>query len=115
MNPWPTNEKLFDEIRTVVGTGLATGKLTIDYCAAQLGISRRTLQRRLDEHSVTFSSFVNEYRLELAKRLLGDNNLAIAEIAVRLGYSSTSNFGRAFQRSTGITPSQFRSESGIDQ
>ena len=76
--------------------------------AAVMGVSVRTLQRRLAEHGVDFSSIVERTRFEAAMRLMADRSIGLLEIALDLGYSDLSSFSRAFRRWTGVSPGRFR-------
>ena len=60
--------------------------------ARQLGMSHRTLARRLALEGLTFSQIVEELKIDLAKRYLQDDNLPISQIAWLLGYSEVSAF-----------------------
>jgi len=56
-----------------------------------------------------FSTFINDYRVEEAKKLLlDDEKLPITHIALSAGFNSTTTFNRSFSRSTGLTPKEFR-------
>ena len=79
-----------------------------DAVALAMKMSGRTLQRRLEEEGVRFSSLVDEVRERLARRLLREPTLALAEIAYRLGFSDLATFSRAFKRWTGVPPGAFR-------
>jgi len=68
----------------------------------------RTLQRRLAEERMTFSMICNDARMEIATSMLQEANTDMRNIALRLGYSTQSNFGRAFLQWTGVTPGEFR-------
>lgn len=57
---------------------------------------------------VNFSAYLNEYRIEKAKKLLADTNGGIREISAACGYSDPNYFARAFKRITGVTPSDYR-------
>ena len=57
--------------------------------------------------------FVNQIRLALAKQMLANRHLPIADIALSTGFSSQSNFSRAFRGATGMTPRDFRSSSAV--
>ncbi|MGI2801228.1 helix-turn-helix domain-containing protein, partial [Photobacterium damselae] len=74
--------------------------------ASYLGISFRTLNRRLAEAETSYRSILQEYRLEKALNLLNNDKINMAEIAFRLGFSDLSTFSRAFKRWTGECPSK---------
>jgi AraC-like DNA-binding protein len=101
-----------EEIRAFARTTLATGHCTIERCAARLEASARTIQRRLNEHGLRFSEIVEEERVEAAKRALTATGHSLSDIALNLGYSDQSSFGRAFKRWTGSTPQGFREKGG---
>ena len=71
-------------------------------------MSERTLARRLLREGLTLTRVLGELKLELAKRYLLDENLAISEIAWLLGYREASAFTHAFHRWFGKTPSEMR-------
>jgi AraC-like DNA-binding protein len=108
----PLRGRLADSLRA----GLAAGKSpSIEAAAETLGLTPRTLQRRLAERDTSFQAEVNTLRCALAKDLLrGDPALGLAEIATRLGFADVANFHRAFKSWTGITPSQWR-DAGREQ
>lgn len=76
--------------------------------AARLHLSTRTLKRRLAEENVTFGALLDEVRQRDSQQLLRDPQRSIEEIAQRTGYADPSNFRRAFQRWTGLSPSAYR-------
>jgi AraC-like DNA-binding protein len=80
--------------------------------AQVLGMSRRTLARRLAEENLTFSDVLDRMRADLAKHYLEDPNFSISEIAWRLGFQEVAAFTTAFKRWTGVTPTQMRTQSG---
>ncbi len=87
---------------------LPAGEVTIDYLATELGVSRRTLQRRLAERETSFMQLLSEVRADLAARYLSDKRLGITEIAFLLGYSDPASFSTAFKGWYGTSPSDFR-------
>ncbi|WP_409201374.1 helix-turn-helix transcriptional regulator [Paracoccus aurantius] len=87
-----------------------TGPLSLKRVARHAGTSPRSLQRHLESRSLTFRLLVDEVRLQVASTLLRQTDLPAQEIAERLGYSTPSNFTRAFCRWTGQTPRQFRGD-----
>jgi AraC-like DNA-binding protein len=98
-----------EQVEAYVRGALASGQCSVDGCAAQLGTSARTLQKRLARMDVKFSDLVQNERIKLAKQALLRSNHSLSEIAFRLGYSEQTSFGRAFKRTTGLTPQAFRS------
>ncbi|MFO0694667.1 MAG: AraC family transcriptional regulator [Polyangiales bacterium] len=76
--------------------------------ARRLGMSERSLRRRLKSEGASFPDLVREAMSELARRLLREPSSSIQETAYRLGFSDVSSFHRAFKRWTGTTPSEFR-------
>jgi AraC-like DNA-binding protein len=76
--------------------------------ARQLGMSVRTLGRRLGREGTTFSSVLDQLRHELALRYVGTRELALTEVAFRLRFSHAEAFYRAFKRWTGQTPLAYR-------
>lgn len=86
----------------------SAGAPTADAVALAMKMSGRTLQRRLEDEGVRFSSLVDEVRERVARRLLKDPALALAEIGYRLGFSDLATFSRAFKRWTGVPPGAFR-------
>tara|TARA_Y100001960_G_scaffold157826_1_gene165954 strand:+ start:70 stop:1134 length:1065 start_codon:yes stop_codon:yes gene_type:complete len=76
--------------------------------AAVLGISERSLHRRLAAEGQPFRQLDERVRGRLAERLLGDSDLGLDAIAAQLGYSEAASFSRAFKRWTGLAPSHWR-------
>jgi AraC-like DNA-binding protein len=76
--------------------------------ARELGVSQRTLQRRLAEERATFQGLVEEARRELARHYLSRSSLELNETAYLLGYETASSFFRAFHRWEGTSPGQWR-------
>jgi AraC-like DNA-binding protein len=73
-----------------------------------LALSKRTLQRRLDQEGVSFRALTDEVRCGLATQYLVGGRTGLSEIALLLGFSEQAAFQRAFLRWTGVTPGQYR-------
>lgn len=76
--------------------------------AQALGISERTLARRLQKQGQTFDGLLDGVRREMALQAVADRDRALADIALSLGFAESSTFFRAFQRWTGMAPGQWR-------
>jgi AraC-like DNA-binding protein len=57
---------------------------------------------------LTFSELTQKARSERALLLLRSSELSLEDVAERLGYSTLSNFVRAFRKWTGVTPAAYR-------
>jgi AraC-like DNA-binding protein len=80
--------------------------------ADMLGISTRTLARRLKAAGTSYAELLRRVQSERAENYLRHTSLPIAEIAERMGYSDPAAFTRAFQTWTGVTPARWRREHG---
>ncbi len=76
--------------------------------SARLGMSERSLRRRLGSQGLSFRQLQETLRRELAEQCLADPALSLEAIAERLGYSETANFCHAFRRWTGCSPGLYR-------
>lgn len=113
---------LADEVRTLddsvpldrrvldrVSTALSGGVPTLSGIARELGMSGRTLQRRLAGEGTSFQALVDDARRRLALRMLrGNSEVSLSEVTFMTGFSDQSAFTRAFRRWTGETPGAFR-------
>jgi AraC-like DNA-binding protein len=103
-----TADHFLASMRQSIARLLPEGELSIDAVAAELNVSRRTLQRRLADRETHFQQLVQEVRGELACSYLGDKRLAITEIAFLLGYADHGSFSNAFKSWFGRSPSEYR-------
>ena len=87
---------------------LGKGEPSQTEIARQMGMSERTLQRRLSAEGTTFNGLLEDARRTLAVSYLADRKLAAYEVSFLLGYSEPATFFRAFKRWTGKTPQQYR-------
>jgi AraC-like DNA-binding protein len=97
-------------VENAIAPLLPHGRARADEIARQLGMSLRTLERRLRSEGLTFGGILNELRCNLAKRYLREEDLPISKIAWLLGYQEVSGFTHAFKRWTGKTPREARAE-----
>jgi AraC-like DNA-binding protein len=97
-------------VRQAMLRALPTDELSIDSLAKGMGVSRRTLQRRLTERGTHYMEVLAELRSDLSTRYLADERLGITEIAFMLGYSDQASFSTAFKSWHGMSPSDFRKQ-----
>lgn len=95
-------------VRQAMREHLDAGTPTLASTAARLGMSARTLQRRLTGDETTFQIELDSVRAQLAEVYLADAGLSLGEIAFLLGYADLSAFGRAYRRWTGASPAEAR-------
>ena len=103
----PTCPSLQHSLRRAIGDMLPEGRPTAARVAKHLGISPRTLRRRLAAESLTLVAVIADIRRELADELLAAGK-PIAEVAYLVGYSEPSAFHRAYKSWTGRTPATAR-------
>ena len=87
---------------------LMRGQTDLEGAAAALGITPRTLQRRLSEEGLSYGRVLAHCRKERAGGLLADRSVSISKISASLGYASQAQFTRVFKDWTGMTPRKFR-------
>ena len=83
-------------------------EIDVDDAARALGVSPRTLQRRLQDAGTTFAAELTHVRLEESKRRMLDADAPLTTIALDVGFSSLQHFSAVFRKSTGETPSAWR-------
>ncbi|MGK0361789.1 MAG: AraC-like DNA-binding protein, partial [Bradymonadia bacterium] len=87
---------------------------SLDEVARLLGITARTVQRRLKEADTTFRALSKTVRMDRAADLVQAGQLSLAEIAFEVGFSEPSTFCRAFRKAFGQTPTEYRSDQAPD-
>ncbi len=104
----PDDTSLDRQVKNAVTVSLSAGVPKISDVAGQLGMSGRTLQRRLSEKGLSYQAVVDGARRELATSLLAETDYPLAEVAFLAGFSEQSAFNRAFRRWAGETPRSYR-------
>jgi AraC-like DNA-binding protein len=99
---------LLASLQRMIGVAALWGRPTLEDAALTLGMSPRSLQRRLARLDTSYERIVDDWRRRQAERLLTDAAIGISDVGVRLGYSHPSHFIRAFRRWHGMVPSDFR-------
>ncbi len=100
--------RLHGDARQAARQALMAGQAGLEYVALIMGLSGRTLERRLRHEGLSFRSVMDEARLQYARELLASPDARLSEIALLLGYSEQSAFSRAFRRWTGSSPARYR-------
>jgi AraC-like DNA-binding protein len=95
-------------VENAISLVLPHGKVFVEDIALNLGMSKRTLTRKLADEGLSFSGVFEQLRRDLAVRYLHDRKLHVSKIAWLLGFSEVSAFTHAFKRWTGKTPTQMR-------
>jgi AraC-like DNA-binding protein len=100
--------QLCTRVENAISSLLPHGRVVVDDVARSLGMSKRTLARRLADEGLNFTEILEQLRRDLAVRYLDDRKLHISQIAWLLGFNEVSAFTHTFKRWTGKTPSQLR-------
>jgi AraC-like DNA-binding protein len=107
--------ELLTQLSNLIAAQLHFGDVSIQHISKLIGISVRTLQRRLSSENLDYSLLLNNIRHQLSLNYIKDTSLSILQIAEKLGYQETSSFSRAFKRWTEVTPKEYRRfQSGDD-
>lgn len=104
----PAAEDVVLRCREEISTRTMGGDTSLEAVARAMGMSGRTLQRRLRDEGVAYKELVSELRAELATALLREPKMSVAEVGYLLGYSQPSAFHRAFRSWTGRSPASVR-------
>lgn len=81
---------------------------SISNISNMLGVSERTLRRKLKEENLTFNAMFSSWRIRTAIRLLKNDNLSIEDVSQHLFYANAKNFSRAFKHTFHVSPSQYK-------
>lgn len=108
-----TDDSFSAKVRSVLVEILPAGKTTIEDVAVTLGISKRSLQRKLKEEDTTFQKQLNHVRELLAKNYIQNTQLSSEDIAYLLGYQDLNSFFRAFSIWTGKSVTAYKQETSL--
>jgi len=100
--------KVVHDVSKLIKDSLPSGIPSIGEVSSHLGMSSRTLTRRLVESNMTFRQLIKTTQEEIARYLLHSSDHSVGEIAFLTGFSEQSAFNRAFKKWTAQTPSEFR-------
>jgi AraC-like DNA-binding protein len=82
--------------------------LSIERVASDLNLTKRTLQRRLQDQNTNFAQLRDDLRFHYAIKYLIDDQLSVDRVSRALDFSDRTSFTNAFKRWTGLSPSAFR-------
>lgn len=109
-----SHNKYAVEAKEYVALHYMDGELSLGKISEALGISLPYLSAIFTETTgEKLSSYLNHYRIRQARRFLSETNLNISEIGYKCGFNSAQSFGRVFKKTVGITPKQYRENTGI--
>jgi AraC-like DNA-binding protein len=100
--------QLRTRVENAISSVLPHGRVLVEDVARSLGMSKRTLARKLSDEGLNYSEILEHLRRDLAVRYLNDRKMHVSKIAWLLGFSEVSAFTHAFKRWTGKKPSQIR-------
>jgi AraC-like DNA-binding protein len=100
--------QLRTRVENAISSLLPHGRVLAEDVARALGMSERTLVRRLSDEGLSFTEILQQLRRDLAVRYLTDRKLHVSKITWLLGFQEVSSFTHAFKRWTGKTPSKMR-------
>ncbi|MGH9869690.1 MAG: AraC family transcriptional regulator [Candidatus Polarisedimenticolia bacterium] len=103
---------LSDRIMRALWSALPDGVPSLEETATSIGMSARSLQRRLRQEDTSYAAIVDKLRRDMAASLLRDRDLAVYEVGYLLGYSDAASFHRAFRRWNDRSPLEFRRQPG---
>lgn len=102
------NDSFSAKVRSALMELLPGGAGTVDDVAAKLGISKRTLQRKLTKEDTSFQKQLNGTRELLAKKYIRNTDMSSEDIAFLLGYQELNSFLRAFSMWTGMSVGEYK-------
>ncbi|MGE4409779.1 MAG: AraC family transcriptional regulator [Sphingobium sp.] len=106
--PFRPMETWRERVLALIASGLGQKNIRLDRLAADLGVTPRSLQRRLADEGTSLRILLNEHRAEIAARHLQTGVGSIASLAEMLGYADGTAFWRAHKRWIGEPPSARR-------
>ena len=102
------DDSISARVRSVLSELLPGGASGIEDVAEKLGLSKRTLQRKLSEENTNFKKQLNSAREALAVHYIRNTEMSIADIAYLLGYAEQNSFLRAFTIWTGKSVTEYK-------
>jgi len=111
------NNRVVEQVKVIVRNyythtdPLETKMRFSDLLSDQLHMSYDTISSIFIAHeNTTIENYIIAYRIELVKKMLGESEHSITEIAYRIGFSSIHHLSKQFKDLTGTTPSDYRAQ-----
>ncbi|MFT9847099.1 AraC family transcriptional regulator ligand-binding domain-containing protein [Aneurinibacillus sp. REN35] len=104
------SRSIAEMVTWIMKRSLTGGRPSIQTVASELGVSDRTLQRRLADEGMSFQHLLTQVRHKQAREYLADPALDMKEVAFLIGYEDRNSFFRAFRLWEGDTPANWRTE-----
>ncbi len=101
---------IVEQVKWILKRLLAGSRPDLEMVAQALGMSERTLQRRITGEGATFRQLLNDTRHELVRQYLADEAVEITEAAFLVGFEDPNSFYRAFRSWEGTTPAEWRAQ-----
>lgn len=106
----PRLDRTSERVMEAVRDALPAGDVRAQAIAKRLSLSPRTLHRRLQGEGETYQGVLDRARCAVAKRELVAGDLPVRDVGLRVGFSNSSAFHRAFKAWTGLTPLEYREQ-----
>jgi len=104
------SQRIQDDVHRYIEENYADDNLSLNMLACHFGITANYLSGMFKKmFGMNFSAFLEQVRMRHAQRLLKDTTLTIDDVALKTGYTNSDSFRRAFKRTFGVNPTQYRS------
>jgi len=114
MNELEHSLPLTEAVNTLLDKSEVPASLTLEQCSSLLAMSMTSFRRKLAQEETSYKLIQSKFLNELCVSTLLTKKIKIDDLAIKLGYSERATFERAFRQKFGVTPSQFRVVSLVD-
>ncbi|MBU2924420.1 AraC family transcriptional regulator [Colwellia sp. 1_MG-2023] len=114
MNELEHSLPLTEAVNTLLDESEVPASLTLEQCSSLLAMSMTSFRRKLAQEETSYKLIQSKFLNELCVSTLLTKKIKIDDLAIKLGYSERATFERAFRQKFGVTPSQFRVVSLVD-
>ncbi|MDO6489590.1 AraC family transcriptional regulator [Colwellia sp. 6_MG-2023] len=114
MNELEHSLPLTKAVNTLLDESEVPASLTLEQCSSLLAMSMTSFRRKLAQEETSYKLIQSKFLNELCVSTLLTKKIKIDDLAIKLGYSERATFERAFRQKFGVTPSQFRVVSLVD-